>query len=301
MPYTLGYDALLVAGGSRYSYFGHEDWQPLAPELKSLESALDIRSRILPAFEAAEWDGDAERRRAWLTFVVVGAGPTGVEIAGQIAEIARDSHAEFPRHDTATARMLLVEAADRVLDRLPALAFREGRARAAADRRHATARAHGHRDRRRTRSTTRAPTARRLASRRGTVVWAAGVAPSPPGARARRRGRFERDRAGRLIVEEDLSLPEPSGGVRARRHGRRAARERRRDAARARARRDAAGPSRRARRLARLAGRQSPPFHYRDKGNLATIGRARAVADLMRSVSAARSHGSRGWRCISTT
>ena len=88
---TLAYDTLIVAGGSRYSYFGHDEWQAEAPELKSLEGALEIRSRILAAFEGAELEQDAERRRSWLTFVVVGAGPTGVEMAGQTAELARDT------------------------------------------------------------------------------------------------------------------------------------------------------------------------------------------------------------------
>src|SRR6202012_2331661 len=118
-PESIEYDSLIVAGGSRYSYFGHDDWHRFAPELKSLEGALDIRSRILTALEAAEWESDAERRRAWLTFVVVGAGPTGVEMAGQIAEIARDSKREYPHSDTASAKVLLVEGADRVLTGFP--------------------------------------------------------------------------------------------------------------------------------------------------------------------------------------
>jgi len=118
-PATLEYDSLIVAGGSRYSYFGHDGWHAHAPELKSLEGALDIRSRILTALEAAEWEPDRERRCAWLTFVVVGAGPTGVEMAGQIAEIARDSVRDFRRADTAAARVLLVEVADRVLTGFP--------------------------------------------------------------------------------------------------------------------------------------------------------------------------------------
>ena len=119
-PASLDYDSLIVAGGSQYSYFGHDEWQAAAPELKSLEGALEIRSRILAALEAAEWEADAERRQAWLTFVVVGAGPTGVEMAGQIAEIARDTRRDFRGADTATARVLLVEAADRVLTGFPA-------------------------------------------------------------------------------------------------------------------------------------------------------------------------------------
>ena len=98
---TLGYDTLIVAGGSRYNYFGHDEWRADAPELKSLAGALDIRSRILTAFEAAELEPDPQLRQAWLTFVVVGAGPTGVEMAGQIAELARDVvRADFRSADT---------------------------------------------------------------------------------------------------------------------------------------------------------------------------------------------------------
>src|SRR5581483_7148067 len=88
---TLPYETLVVATGSRYSYFGHDEWRPYAPELKSLDGALDIRDRILGAFEAAEVEQDEARRQAWLTFVVVGAGPTGVEMAGQIAEMGRET------------------------------------------------------------------------------------------------------------------------------------------------------------------------------------------------------------------
>src|SRR2546421_3407074 len=97
----LPYDTLIVGGGSQYSYFGHDDWRPNAPELKSLEGALDIRSRVLSAFEAAEVEADPDERKAWLTFVVAGAGPTGVEMAGQIAELAQDTlHGDFRALDT---------------------------------------------------------------------------------------------------------------------------------------------------------------------------------------------------------
>ena len=126
---TLGYDTLVVAGGSRYSYFGHDEWRSAAPELKSLEGALEIRSRILRAFEAAELEPDPSAARSRLTFVVVGAGPTGVEMAGQIAELARETlHSDFRSIDTRSARVLLVEALDRVLAGFPP-ALREGRAR----------------------------------------------------------------------------------------------------------------------------------------------------------------------------
>ena len=110
----LPYDTLVVAGGSRYSYFGHDGWAGYAPELKSLDGALEIRSRILLAFEAAEVELDPGRRRKWLTFVVVGAGPTGVEMAGQVAEIARHTlRREFRAIHPETARVCLVEFQDR--------------------------------------------------------------------------------------------------------------------------------------------------------------------------------------------
>src|SRR5919109_1136188 len=119
-PQRLGYDTLIVAGGSHYSYFGHEEWRPHAAEVKSLESALAVRSRLLTAFEAAEAEENAEARDAWLAFVVVGAGPTGVEMAGQIAELARDTlRRDFRTIDPRGARILLVEAADRVLTSFP--------------------------------------------------------------------------------------------------------------------------------------------------------------------------------------
>src|SRR5436309_15805263 len=116
----LPYDTMIVGGGSQYSYFGHDDWRPNAPELKSLEGALDIRSRVLSAFEAAEVEADPEERKAWLTFVVAGAGPTGVEMAGQIAELARDTlRGDFRAIDPRHGRVLLVEAAERVLTSFP--------------------------------------------------------------------------------------------------------------------------------------------------------------------------------------
>src|SRR3954471_17440468 len=116
---TVGYDTLIVGGGSKYNYFGHPEWQEHAAELKSLEGALHIRAQILRAFEAAEVaETDADRARL-LTFVVVGAGPTGVEMAGQIAEIARDTHRDFRVIDTTQTRVLLLEAGDRVLAAFP--------------------------------------------------------------------------------------------------------------------------------------------------------------------------------------
>ncbi len=278
-PESIAYDSLIVAGGSRYSYFGHDDWHRFAPELKSLEGALDIRSRILTALEAAEWEHDAERRRAWLTFVVVGAGPTGVEMAGQIAELARDGNDEYPHSDTSSARVLLVEAAERVLTGFPASL--SANAARALERigvtpllEHTVTGVDAHA------VTTTSPdgTSERHPAR--TVVWAAGVAPSSLARELAAASGAELDRAGRVIVREDLSLPgHPEvaalGDMVAVRRGERVetlpglapvAMQQGRHAARAV--------------LARIAGREPDAFRYRDKGNLATIGRARAVADL---------------------
>jgi NADH:quinone reductase (non-electrogenic) len=278
-PASLQYDSLLVAGGSRYSYFGHDDWQHFAPELKSLEGALDIRSRILTALEAAELESDPERRRAWLTFVVVGAGPTGVEMAGQIAEIARDSRRDFRRTETAVARVLLVEAAGRVLTGFPPSL--SASATRALERlgvtpllEHTVSGIDAET------VTTTSPGGAHASYPARTVVWAAGVTASSLASRLGEAAGAELDRAGRLIVEEDLSLsahPEvfalgdmvairrsqdvetlPGLAPVAMQQGRHAA----------------------ASVLARLDGKPSRPFHYRDKGNLATIGRASAVADL---------------------
>src|SRR5947207_6204060 len=117
---AVGYDTLIVAGGSEYSYFGHDEWEQVAPAPKGLEETLEIRRRLLSAFEAAETEQVAARRERWLTFVVVGAGPTGVEMAGQIAEMARRTlRREFRAIDPREARILLIEASDRVLGTFP--------------------------------------------------------------------------------------------------------------------------------------------------------------------------------------
>src|SRR5690242_2030070 len=109
---TVGYDTLIVGGGSKYNYFGHPEWQDHAAELKTLEGALHIRAQVLKAFEAAEVAESQADRERLLTFVIVGAGPTGVEMAGQIAEIARDTRRDFRVADTTQARVLLVEGGD---------------------------------------------------------------------------------------------------------------------------------------------------------------------------------------------
>jgi NADH dehydrogenase len=277
----LDYDTLVVAGGSRYSYFGHDDWMPRAPELKSLSGALDIRNRILTAFEAAEVEPDEERRRSWLTFVVVGGGPTGVEMAGQIAELARESlRRDFRQVDTRSARVLLVETADRILTGFPpSLSHKAERA---LEKLGVTPLV-GHT----VVDVGPASVAIRSAGDgvedvgAHTVIWAAGVAASPLAATLASAIGSEVDRAGRLTVTADLTLtghPEvfaigdmvriaqsdgtilalPGVAPVAMQEGRYVARVIRN----------------------RLRGRATKEFKYVDKGNLATIGRSKAVADL---------------------
>jgi NADH dehydrogenase len=276
----LAYDTLVVAGGSAYSYFGHDEWREFAPELKSIDGALTIRARLLAAFEAAELEPDPERRRAWLTFAVVGAGPTGVEMAGQIAELARDTlRGDFRRVDPADARIVLLDGADRVLP-----AFAKGLSRHAAraleelgveplvDRTVVdidAASVSWEEDGKPVRMPTR------------TVVWAAGVNASPLATMLGEATGAEVDKAGRVAVAPDLTLPghpevlalgdmvsvrgadgKPLGlpGLAP------VAIQQGRYAAKAIA--------------ARLRGERPRPFQYLDKGNLATIGRSKAVAEL---------------------
>jgi NADH dehydrogenase len=280
-PERLGYDTLIVAGGSHYSYFGHEEWQLHAAEVKSLESALAVRSRLLVAFEAAEVEPNPAVRDAWLTFVVVGAGPTGVEMAGQIAELARDTlRRDFRTIDPRRARILLVEAADRVLTSFPpSLSAKAERSLQRLGVTVLTGRTVIGIDPAEVTLETRDGSAERIPSR--VVVWAAGVTASGLAGRLAELTGADSDRAGRVTVEADLSLPghpevfaigdmirarDPSGepvvlpGVApaAMQQGR-----------------YAAGVIR-----ARLQGRAYGAFRYRDKGNLATIGRAAAVADI---------------------
>jgi NADH dehydrogenase len=271
-PPTLAYDTLIVAGGSQYSYFGHDDWREQAAEVKSLESAIRVRGDLLRAFEAAEEETDDEAARAaWLTFVVVGAGPTGVEMAGQVAELARDTlRHDFRRIDPRAARILLVEAADRVLTTFPPSLSR--RAQRQLERLGVTV------------LTGRTVTGvdaegvtvddERIAAR--TVIWAAGVTASGLASRLAELTGAERDRAGRVTVEADLTLPgHPEvfalGDM-----------TRLRDRVLPRVAPVAMQQGRYAGHVVRdrLHGRTAPPFRYVDKGNLATIGRAAAVADI---------------------
>ena len=278
---SLPYDTLIVAGGSHYSYFGHDEWRDAAREVKSLESAVAVRARLLAAFEAAELDDDEARRRAWLTFVVVGAGPTGVEMAGQIAELARDTlRRDFRSIDPRHARVLLVEAADRVLTAFPpslsrraALQLEHLGVTPALERTVVGVDEQG--------VTVAAPGGEQEHFEARTVIWAAGVTASGLARRLAELTGAELDRAGRIAVEPDLTLP---GHPEVLALG---------DMVRVR---DARGEpqvlpgvapvamqqGRYAAALvrARLRDRPSRPFRYRDKGNVATIGRARAVADL---------------------
>jgi NADH dehydrogenase len=280
-PDRLDYDTLIVAGGSNYSYFGHEEWRMHAGEVKSLESALAVRGRLLSAFEAAEGEPNAAARAAWLTFVVVGAGPTGVEMAGQIAELARDTlRRDFRTIDTRRARILLVEAAERVLTTFPpSLSAKAERSLERLGVTVLTGRTVTEIDDAGVTLEHRDGGAERIASR--AVVWAAGVTASGLAGRLAELTGAERDRVGRITVEPDLTLPghpevfaigdmirirDPAGeavalpGVApvAMQQGRYAAAVIR----------------------ARLRHREHAAFHYRDKGNLATIGRAAAVADI---------------------
>jgi NADH dehydrogenase len=280
-PRSLGYDTLIVAGGSRYSYFGHDEWQELAHEVKSLESALAVRGRILSAFEAAELETDEERRREWLTFVVVGAGPTGVEMAGQIAELARDTlRRDFRAIDPRGGRVLLVEADDRVLTGFPpSLSRKAARSLEHLEVTPLVSRTVVGIDE--SSVTVQAPDGRSEAITARTVIWAAGVTASGLARQLAEQVGGDLDRAGRIAVEPDLTLdghPEvlalgdmvrvrdeggepvvfPGVAPVAMQQGRYAAKLVR----------------------DRLRGRSTRPFRYRDKGNLATIGRARAVADL---------------------
>ncbi|MFC3550646.1 NAD(P)/FAD-dependent oxidoreductase [Lysobacter cavernae] len=270
----LHYDYLVLASGATHAYFGHDEWAGDAPGLKTLDDALAIRRRLLLAFERAEACDDPDERAAWLSFAVVGGGPTGVELAGTLAEIARHTlKREFRRIDPSQARVRLIEAGPRVLASFPqslsAKAQRQlgklgvevvtGAPVSAID-------AHGYTLDHGGQGTVFVPAR--------TVLWAAGVAASGLGALLGN----QRDRAGRVLVEPDLSVPgrpeifvagdlasvqqdgKPVPGVApaAKQMGAQVAHAIR----------------------ARLAGQAATPFRYRDFGNLATIGRMAAVVDL---------------------
>ena len=260
---AVAYDYLVVASGSVNNYFGNDAWAPHAPGLKTLEEALDIRSRILLAFENAERENDTAKRSAWLTFVVIGGGATGVELAGTLAEIARHTlKGEFRRFDPTRARVVLVEGTDRVLP--PYTPDLSEKARQQLERLGVTVWL----GKRVTGVDGDGVTlgAERLAAK--TVIWAAGIASSPLG----RSLGVPLDRAGRVQVEPDLSVPGrpeifvigdlaavpgvPGIAPAAKQMGRIAAMNIRKS----------------------LEGKPRVPFRYKDYGQLATIGRNAAVA-----------------------
>ncbi|NCT82307.1 MAG: NAD(P)/FAD-dependent oxidoreductase [Comamonadaceae bacterium] len=293
----LRWDHLIVAAGATHSYFGRDDWAAFAPGLKTLQDAFEIRRRVLLAFEAAEREDDPARRAALLQFVVVGGGPTGVELAGTFAEIARHTlPGEFRRIDPRQARVLLVEGSPRVLQAMPEALSERAREQLTAlgvevklGARVTGIDAQGL-------DITTAAGAERLQSR--CIVWAAGVAASPLGRALAAATGCTLDRAGRVVVGPDLSLPgfptiqvigdlaaaqshapgrepKPVPGVSpgAKQMGRCAAANIRR----------------------RLAGQATRPFRYRDYGNLATIGRNSAVVDLGTPAGQLRFSGYPAW------
>ena len=267
---VLDYDYLIVATGASHAYFGHPEWARYAPGLKTLEDALEIRRRVLLAFEHAERESDAERQRRLLTFVIVGGSPTGVELAGTMAEIARRTlRHDFRAIDTSRARIVLVEAGETLLPAFP------GKLRAAA--RDALQRL-GVEVRERTTVTDISAEGARLGGEHiaaGTVIWAAGVAASAVVASVG----APIDRAGRVMVNPDLSIPghpdafvvgdaaaflhqtgKPLPGV---------------------AQVAMQGAARAARNVVRLIENQpTRAFEYRDKGSMAIVGRGSAIADF---------------------
>ena len=266
----IAYDFLIVATGATHAYFGHDEWRRVAPGLKTLEDALEIRRRVLLAFERAEREADARARRPLLTFVVIGGGPTGVEMAGALAEISRQSLARDFRHfDPGSARIILLEGGPSILSTFPA---------SLRDAAHRDLVSLGVEVRTGSAVTNVVPGAVMVGSETihtQTVLWAAGVSASPLGARLG----APVDRAGRVRVLPDLTIPgapnvfvigdlasldgsdgRPLPGVAqvAIQMGRHAARNI----------------------LRAIELQPLRPFQYRDLGNMATIGRASAIADF---------------------
>ena len=285
----ISYDSLVIATGVSHHYFGNEGWDDLAPGLKTIEDALTIRRRILSAFEAAEWATDPAARQAWLTFVIVGAGPTGVELAGALAELAHNTlKDDFRQIDPTEAKIILIEATDRVLPPYPAKLSTD-----AAD----ALRALGvtvQTDTMVTDITERSVTVKHNEAEENTpartVLWAAGMKASAMGNILAERTGVELDRAGRVMVEPDLSInkypdifvigdlahyahqdgkPLPGVAPVAMQQGRYVARLIK----------------------ARIQSDTLPAFNYRDKGSLAVVGRNAGVADFGRI----RFAGSMAW------
>ncbi|MCA8916670.1 MAG: NAD(P)/FAD-dependent oxidoreductase [Planctomycetes bacterium] len=267
----LVYDYLIVAAGATHSYFGHDDWADYAPGLKTIGDAFEIRRKVLMAYERAEGESDPQRRQELLTFVVVGAGPTGVELAGALSEIARRTLArDFRNVNPGSAKIVLMDASDRVLP-----AYEPG----LSDRARLQLEDLGveiHTGVRVTNIDSEGVHTGDSVLKAGTVLWAAGVQASPLG----RSLRAPQDRAGRVLVEPTLSIAGhsevlvigdqaavkyedgwvPGVAPAAIQMGRHAANNIRRA----------------------LRALEPLPFHYADKGMLATIGRSRAVAQIGR-------------------
>jgi NADH dehydrogenase len=266
----LPYDYLILAAGAHHAYFGHDEWEPNAPGLKTLEDALDIRRRILTSFEEADREPDLALRKALMTFVVVGGGPTGVEMAGAIAEIARFSLARDFRHiDTRDARVILIEAGTELLaafpDRLSRHALQDLE-RLGVDVRFGKP------------VTAIAPDAVTVGDEiipANTIVWAAGVQASPLGSSLG----VELDRAGRVLVNPDLSVPgHPEIFVIGDLASLKDARGRPLPGVAQVAMQQGAWAA--ANILRAIEGKPARAFRYRDLGNMATIGRNSAVADI---------------------
>jgi len=275
----IAYDTLIVATGAHHSYFDHPEWAALAPGLKTIEDATEIRRRILIAFEAAEREADPERRQEWMTFLVVGGGPTGVELAGALGEISRDTlKRDFRAIRPGESRIILVEALDRILPPYPP--DRSRSAQRQLERLGVEVRT-GTRvvdiDERSVRVTMADGASREIPAR--TVLWAAGVQASSFARVVANAVGAETDRAGRVVVGPDLTIPghpeifvvgdaavepwkpgRPVPGVAqgAIQGGTYAARVIRR----------------------RVLGRPYAPFAYRDKGDVAVIGRLAGVTNI---------------------
>jgi NADH dehydrogenase len=275
---NLPYDTLVVATGARHSYFGHDEWAPFAPGLKTVDDATEMRRRILIAFEAAEREADIEARREWMTFVIVGGGPTGVELAGALGEIANDTlRNDFRSIRPQDARIELVEALDRILPTYPP--DRSASARRQLEKLGVTVRTG-------TRVTAIEEGLVRVEDASGTeeieartVLWAAGVLAASFGRAVADAVGAETDRSGRILVRRDLTIPghpeilvigdaavQPwkdgkpvpgvaQGGIQGGKYAGSAI-------------------------LARLRGEPAKPFRYQDRGDVAVIGRLRGVTNI---------------------
>jgi NADH:ubiquinone reductase (H+-translocating) len=275
----LGYDSLIVASGARFSYFGHDGWARDAPGLKSLDDALEIRRRILIAFEAAEREHDPGRRAEWLTFVIVGGGPTGVELAGSLGEIARDTlRRDFRSIDTRSARINLVEALPRILPTYPA--DRSASARRQLERLGATVRTA-------TRvvdiddhsvTVERADGTSEVIPAR-TVLWAAGILASSFVSAVAKATAAPTDRNGRIEVQPDLTVP---GHPEIFAVGDAAVQPWKKDRPVPGVAQGGIQGGRYAASLiqARLSAETLPPFRYRNRGDVAVIGRLAGVTDI---------------------